>query len=61
VTQRAPRKERLALDVGYALVTETTFYTRHGDWFGWLCVIIAGVGTLVRWNVRGGVLRSRPQ
>jgi apolipoprotein N-acyltransferase len=59
VTQSAPRKQRLALDVGYALVTETTFYTGHGDWFGWLCVIIAMAGALVRWNVRGGVLRSR--
>lgn len=61
VTQRAPRKQRVALDVAYALVTETTFYTRHGDWFGWLCVIIAGAGVLVRWNVRGGILRSRQQ
>ena len=28
-----------------------TFYTRHGDWFGWLCVVIAAViliGRIVR-------------
>lgn len=52
VTKSAPRKQRLALDVDYALVTETTFYTRHGDWFGWLCVIIVLAALFVRTRFR---------
>jgi len=41
---RLPRKERAALVAPYALTSVTTFYTRHGDWFAWLCAIIsAGV------------------
>ncbi len=23
---------------------EQTFYNRHGDWFGWLCVLVAAMG-----------------
>lgn len=36
-----PRKQRLALVAPYALSSETTFYTRHGDWFPILCAIIS--------------------
>ena len=38
---RLPRKERGALVAPYALTSVTTFYTRHGDWFAWLCAIIS--------------------
>ena len=43
---RLPRKERGALVAPYALSSVTTFYTRHGDWFAWLCAIISA-GALV--------------
>ncbi|MGB0077520.1 MAG: apolipoprotein N-acyltransferase [Candidatus Sulfotelmatobacter sp.] len=43
---RLPRKERAALVAPYALTSVTTFYTRHGDWFAWLCAIISA-GALV--------------
>ena len=43
---RLPRKERGALVAPYALTPVTTFYTRHGDWFAWLCAIIS-VGALL--------------
>ena len=43
---RLPRKERGALVAPYALTSVTTFYTRHGDWFAWLCAIIS-TGALV--------------
>jgi apolipoprotein N-acyltransferase len=32
---------RTALIAPYALVTETTFYTRHGDWLAYVCAIIS--------------------
>jgi len=43
---RLPRKERGALVAPYALTSVTTFYTRHSDWFAWLCAIISA-GALV--------------
>ena len=36
-----PRKERTALVAPYALNSATTLYTRHGDWFAYLCAIIS--------------------
>jgi apolipoprotein N-acyltransferase len=39
------RKVRTALPAPYALVSSTTFYTRHGDWFAYACAIIS-VGAL---------------
>src|SRR5262249_12597093 len=46
VVAQAPRNVRVALDVPYAYVSETTFYTRHGDWFAFGCAIIS-LGALV--------------
>lgn len=40
------RKVRTALAAPYALNAGTTFYTRHGDWFAYLCAIISA-GALV--------------
>ncbi len=45
---RLPRKERGALVAPYALASATTFYTRHGDWFSWLCAIISAAALLTR-------------
>lgn len=45
---RLPRKERAALVAPYALTSVTTFYTRHGDWFAWLCAIISAAALLTR-------------
>lgn len=45
---RLPRKERGALVAPYALTSVTTFYTRHGDWFAWLCAIISTGALLAR-------------
>jgi apolipoprotein N-acyltransferase len=41
-----PRKLRAALPAPYALSNATTFYTRHGDWFAYLCAIIC-LGALI--------------
>ncbi len=46
IIARAPRKVRTALVAPYALSNVTTFYTRHGDWFAYLCAIIS-LGALV--------------
>lgn len=46
VTQSAPRHVRTSLKVRYGYRDEMTLYTRFGDWFAILCVIIAIVGTV---------------
>ena len=43
VVAEVPRKERTALLARYHLRSSTTFYTRHGDWFAYLCAIISVV------------------
>jgi apolipoprotein N-acyltransferase len=45
---RLRRKERGALVAPYAVTSVTTFYTRHGDWFAWLCAIISAGALLTR-------------
>jgi apolipoprotein N-acyltransferase len=40
IVASVPRKIRTSLEAPYALSNETTFYTRHGDWFAYGCAII---------------------
>jgi apolipoprotein N-acyltransferase len=51
IVARLPRKERGALIAPYALTSVTTFYTRHGDWFAWLCAIISVAALLTRFRL----------
>ena len=57
IVDRLPRKQRIALAAPYALTPVTTFYTRHGDWFAFLCAIIS-VGALI---LRFTLSKSRKQ
>ncbi len=43
---------RAALDANYALTNVTTFYTRHGDWFAYLCAIISLAGLIFHFLFR---------
>jgi len=52
VVSSLPRKVRAALDAPYALTNVTTFYTRHGDWFAYLCAIISVGGLLMNFRSR---------
>ena len=54
VVSTIPRKIRAALDADYALTNVTTFYTRHGDWFAYLCAIISVAGLLLNFRFRAG-------
>ncbi len=48
IVAATPRKVRTALAAPYALRSGTTFYTRHGDWFAYLCAIISAGAVLAR-------------
>jgi apolipoprotein N-acyltransferase len=52
VVSSMPRKVRDAIDAHYALTNVTTFYTRHGDWFAYLCAIISVAGLLLNFRFR---------
>ena len=48
IVAKLPRKQRAALAAPYALISVTTFYTRYGDWFAFLCAIISAVALILR-------------
>lgn len=52
IVARAERKIRTALIAPYALINRTSFYTRHGDWFAWLCAIISIAALIARYPYR---------
>jgi len=57
VVQSADRKVRTALAAGYALSNVTTFYTRWGDWFAYLCAIISAAAVAVRLFAEPGLIK----
>jgi apolipoprotein N-acyltransferase len=52
IVSSLPRKIRGTLMAPYALTDVTTFYTRHGDWFAYVCAIISAGILLVRIPLR---------
>jgi apolipoprotein N-acyltransferase len=52
IVATVPRKVRTALQAPYVLSSEMTFYTRHGDWFAYLCAIISVGALILRFAVR---------
>ncbi len=49
IVAATPRNVRAALAAPYGLISSTTFYTRHGDWFAYLCAIISAGALLSRY------------
>ena len=58
VVSTIPRKVRAALEAPYALTNVTTFYTRYGDWFAYVCAIISAAGLLLNFRFRA---RTEPK
>ena len=52
IVARLPRKTRSTLRAPYSLLNVTTFYTRWGDWFAYLCAIISVIALLTRFLSR---------
>jgi apolipoprotein N-acyltransferase len=52
------RKFRTTLTAPYGLLSGTTFYTRNGDWFAYLCAIISLGGIVARLLFRGKLQTS---
>ena len=60
VVKRVDRNILTALVAPYDALTETTFYSRFGDVFAWICVIISLVMVLVRWRFRARTMIEAP-
>jgi len=58
LVDEAPRNARRGMEARYAFIHGTTFYSRHGDWFAYLCVIVSAIALFFRLNLRAGILRS---
>jgi apolipoprotein N-acyltransferase len=52
IVASTPRKVRTTLAAPYALTSGTTVYTRHGDWFAYLCAIISLGAVVARFASR---------
>jgi apolipoprotein N-acyltransferase len=48
IVATVPRKLGTVLQARYALSNETTFYTRHGDCFAYLCAVVSALALAVR-------------
>jgi apolipoprotein N-acyltransferase len=48
VTQEEPPYREVAANLGFNFEESTTFYTRYGDWFIWVCVVIYGLSLMPR-------------
>src|SRR5438105_12559625 len=58
VVAQSPPFARNTLAAPYDFASVTTFYTLHGDWFAWACVIISLVGLFVRFRFQAGSISS---
>jgi apolipoprotein N-acyltransferase len=58
IVDEAPRNVRRGMEAHYAFIRGTTFYSRHGDWFAYLCAIISVVLILFRFNIRIGKISA---
>lgn len=56
ITRRFPLYEQVASPINYGLVNETTFYSRHGDWFAWSCLVFSVPFSLI--NLRPQLFRK---
>ncbi|HZU29754.1 MAG TPA: apolipoprotein N-acyltransferase, partial [Candidatus Angelobacter sp.] len=61
IIAKGPRNIRTVLNAPYALESESTFYSRYGDVFAWICVVISCLAVLVRWSYRAPtMIEARP-
>ena len=61
VVKKAERNVRTALNVPFAAQIESTFYTRNGDLFAWICVVISILAVFVRPRIAGRtMIEARP-
>jgi len=58
VELRLPLYQETTAQMKFAYVSGTTFYTEHGDWFAWGCLLAAGLALV--WSQRPNYTRQKP-
>jgi apolipoprotein N-acyltransferase len=56
VVAKAERNLRTAVVVPFTPLIETTFYSRNGDLFAWICVVISLVSLFFRFRISAGTM-----
>ena len=54
VVKKADRNVRTTMIAPFAIDNESTFYSRNGDLFAWLCVVISLIALFVRFRIVAG-------
>jgi apolipoprotein N-acyltransferase len=60
IVRKAERNVRTALIAPFAPQTEVTFYSRFGDIFAWICVVISLLGVFLRLRIRARTMIEAP-
>lgn len=61
IVAKAPRNVRTVLLAPYAPDNESTFYSRYGDVFAWICVVISCLAVFLRWRIGARtMIEARP-
>ncbi len=50
VNEPLPPDVRAAADLPYDFRTDETIYTRFGDWFAWMCVLVSAILLVISWK-----------
>jgi apolipoprotein N-acyltransferase len=48
-----PRHIRGSMTAHFGYISDVTFYTRHGDWFGWMCALATAAVLATGYSRRG--------
>ena len=60
VVKKAQRNVRTAIVVPFAPMIESTFYSRNGDVFAWICVVISLLAIFFRFRIAAGTMIEAP-
>jgi apolipoprotein N-acyltransferase len=60
IVRKAERNVRTALIAPYSPQTEVTFYSRFGDVFAWICVVISILGVFLPMRIRARTMIEAP-
>jgi apolipoprotein N-acyltransferase len=58
IIEPLPPDVRAAVDLPYDFRTDETMYTRFGDWFAWMCVIVSAILVIGNWKQRNNEVKK---
>jgi apolipoprotein N-acyltransferase len=58
IIEPLPPDVRAAVDLPYDFRTDETIYTRFGDWFAWMCVMVSVILVIANWKQRNNEIKK---